>query len=294
MAGARDRESGVAIVLVLWMIALLAVLAVSFARDTGVQAKIVRNQYNIARARALADTGVSLAILGILDPAPSDRQRLDGSERELAYGDGQILLSLQNEAGKIDLNHAGVEVLANLFRTIGLAAEQANGLAGAVASWKRSRMNSWSQAIDRGAFGPTVPAIGPFLAVEEFGEVDGVTPEIYSLVSPFLTVFSGTDRIDALAAPRQVLLSLPGVDPGEVDAYLSARVRFGPDPSLLPALTGVDAYLGQDTLNFISISSEGRVPPGARFIRNATISLIVNASERYRFVSWRQGREPGE
>jgi general secretion pathway protein K len=294
MAGVRDRESGVAIVLVLWMIALLTVLAVSFARDASVQAKIVRNQYDVARARALADTGVSLAILGILDPAPDDKARLDGSPRDFTYGDGEIVLGLQNEAGKIDLNHASGEMLGNLFRAVGLDAAQAVALVDAVANWKRSRRAVWDSSVNRGRFEPAVTAIGPFLALEEFRTVQGVTPEIYALVAPFLTVFSGTERIDALAAPRQVLLSLPGIDPAEVDAYVAARAKFGPDPSLLPALTGVDAYLGQDTVSFVSISSEGRIPPNARFIRAATISLVVNVSERYRIVSWQQGRGPVE
>jgi|HubBroStandDraft_6_1064221.scaffolds.fasta_scaffold127665_3 general secretion pathway protein K len=294
MADVHDRESGVAIVLVLWMIALLTVLAVSFARDASVQAKIVRNQYDIARAHALADTGVSLAILGILDAAPDDKARLDGSPRDLTYGDGEIVLGLQNEAGKIDLNHASGEVLGNLFRTVGLDAAQAVALVDAVADWKRRRRAVWDSTVNRGRIEPAVTAVGPFLALEEFRAVQGITPEIYARVSPFLTVFSGTERIDALAAPRQVLLSLPGVDPGEVDAYVSARAKFGPDPSLLPALTGVDAYLGPDTVSFVSISSEGRIPPSVRFIRNATISLIVNAGERYRFVSWRQGQNSGK
>jgi general secretion pathway protein K len=294
MTGVRDRESGVAIVLVLWMIALLTVLAVAFARDAGVQAKIVRNQYNTARARALADTGVSLAILNILDPAPGDQWRLDGSARELTYGDGQIRLSLQSEDGKIDLNHASDQVLGNLFRTVGLDTGQADNFAGAVASWKRTRMNIWNGAGDRGAFAPTASAAGPFLALEEFGEVDGVTPEIYRLVSPFLTVFSGTDRIDPLVAPRQVLLSLPGVDPGEVDAYVSARTQPGRGSILLPKLTGIDAYFARHAVAFVSISAEARVPPDARFIREATISLITSVGESYRFVSWRQGRGIGE
>jgi general secretion pathway protein K len=290
MPARQRREEGVALILVLWVVALLAIFAVSFVHGADTQTKIVRNDYDLARARVLADTGVSLAILDILYQLPEAR-RLDGSRRELTYEDATIRVRLQNEAGKIDLNHAPPEVLASLLRTSGSDADAAAGLAAAVDEWKRHRLSGWNQLGDRTA---TIGVARPFLALEELREVPGVTQEIYDRVSPFLTILSESDRIDPLSAPREVLLSLPGADAREVEAYVAARAEIGPDPARLPGLDSIRAYLGNGMLAYVSISSEGRVLPRARFIRDATVSLLVAGGERFRFVAWQQGRDPDD
>jgi general secretion pathway protein K len=290
MPARQRREEGVALILVLWVVALLAIFAVSFVHGADTQTKIVRNDYDLARARVLADTGVSLAILDILYQLPEAR-RLDGSMRELTYEDATIRVRLQNEAGKIDLNHAPAEVLASLLRTSGSDAEAAAGLAAAVDDWKRRRLSGWNQLGDRTA---TIGVVRPFLALEELREVPGVTQEIYDRVSPFLTILSESDRVDPLSAPREVLMSLPGADAREVEAYVAARAEIGPDPARLPGLDSIRGYLGNGMLAYVSISSEGRVLPRARFIRDATVSLLVAGGERFRFVAWQQGRDPDD
>jgi general secretion pathway protein K len=290
MPARERREEGVALILVLWVVALLAIFAVSFVHGASTQTKIVRNDYDLARARVLADTGVSLAILGILYQTPEAR-RLDGSTRELTYEDATIRVRLQNEAGKIDLNHAAPEVLADLLRTLGSDADAAAGLAAAVDDWKRRRLSGWNQL---GEPATTIGVVRPFLALEELREVPGVTQEVYDRVSPFLTILSESDRIDPLSAPLEVLLSLPGADAREVEAYVTARAEIGPDPARLPGLNSIRAYLGNGMLAYVSISSEGSVLPRARFIRDATVSLLVAGGERFRFVAWQQGRNPDD
>lgn len=276
--------------LVLWTIGLLAILAISFVHDTSSQAKIARNRYDVARARALADTGVSLAILGVLGRSPDAAWRFDGSSRELTYDAGQVVVRLHDEAGKIDLNYATDEVLANLLRILGFEEEEAAGLADAVRNWKRRRLSYWSQLSGSRDAVPPIQQTRPFLAVEELREVPGVTLEIYDRVSPFLTVLSLTDQINPLSASREVLLSLPGADAREIDAYVSARREFGPDPKLLPALASLEGHLSSHTPTYVSITSEGRLPTGVRYIREATVSFAAAAGQGFRFISWQQGR----
>lgn len=292
MMPARERrEDGVALVLVVWVIALIAILAVGFVHDTRTQATIARDQYDGARARALADSGIFLAILGILEPPPEAPWRLDGSARDLIYGDGKIRLRLQDEGGKIDLNRASGDVLANLFRTQGVEEDDAVGLAQAVTDWKRHRLAQWNQLGSARSGAPSTAGIGPFLALADLRGVPGITPEIYDRTSPFLTVFSRIDKINPVSAPRQVLVSLPGANSREIDAYVAARERFWPNPPLLPELTGIGGYLAYGTVTSVSITSEGIISPRARFVREATISLVATGGSRFRFLSWQQGPE---
>ena len=62
------NQSGIALVIVLWVIALLAVIAVSFTTATRGQANLVRNLVENAKAEALADAGVYRAVLGLFKP----------------------------------------------------------------------------------------------------------------------------------------------------------------------------------------------------------------------------------
>ena len=62
------NQSGIALVIVLWVIALLAVIAVSFTTATRGQANLVRNLVENAKAEALADAGLYRAIHGLLSP----------------------------------------------------------------------------------------------------------------------------------------------------------------------------------------------------------------------------------
>src|SRR5579864_8944428 len=100
------RQRGIALVLVLWVMALLAVMVVGFAGDARTELKLARNQAEAAQARAIADTGVSLALLNLLESTEETAWHLDGEAHSLAYGDGAIRVSVQDEGGKIDLNLA--------------------------------------------------------------------------------------------------------------------------------------------------------------------------------------------
>jgi len=294
MPARKPGEEGVALLLVLWTVALMTVLGFSLAHGIDTQATIDRNQYDAAQAQALADTGVSLAILGVLERSADGAWRLDGSARKLAYADGSVIVRVQNEAGKIDLNRAEADLLANLFRTTGSDDDTAKALGDAIADWKRRRRAHWREPADEIAPNVSMGDVQPFLALEELQQVPGMTPEIYDRASPYLTVYSGSARVDPLSAPREVLLSLPGADAREVEAYVAARAEMGANPALLPVLDDVGAYLGGGLLAYVSILSEGRTPSHTRFIRQATVSLLGTGAARFRFVTWQQGRGAGQ
>src|SRR5215469_18312357 len=129
------RQRGIALVLVLWVMALLAVMVVGFAGDARTELKLARNQADAAEARAIADTGVSLALLNVLASQPETTWRLDGETHDLVYGDGTIRVSVQDEGGKIDVNLAPPVLLVSLFRTLGIA--EAETLVGAILDWRR-------------------------------------------------------------------------------------------------------------------------------------------------------------
>ena len=87
---AARREEGFALLLVIWITALMALLAAGIAGDTQSEARIAQSRLSLARLRVAADAGIDLAALGLTDPDPARRWRADGSARSLRY-DGTAL-----------------------------------------------------------------------------------------------------------------------------------------------------------------------------------------------------------
>jgi general secretion pathway protein K len=86
-----------------------------------------------------------------------------------------------------------------------------------------------------------VPA---FVDVAQLRGFDGMTPELYAALAPYLTVYSGDGRINARAAPAQVLASIPGLSQGDVENLrASASAPKDKDRELSEAERRAGAYL---------------------------------------------------
>jgi general secretion pathway protein K len=294
LLGERADERGTALIVVLWVLALLSVLAVGFASNARTELLIVRNQIETARARAIAEAGVSLAILEMTRIDREPRWIADGREYVLAYGESRIQVSVQDEAGKIDINDAPDELLYGLFRSVGLDGVSASQLVDAIADWKDPddlRRLSGAEAADYRAAGrPYAPRNGPFLAVDELRLVLGMIPALFARIRPFVTVYSRNARINPLTAPAEVIRSLPDVGPDLADLYVAARLALDvPQASMLPALIGAERHLSQRAPQTVSIRSEAHTAHGGRFVREAVAVLTRRPTAPYRLVAWRQG-----
>jgi general secretion pathway protein K len=272
-----ERQQGVALVIVIWTMALLALLMVGFLSNVRTQLLIARNDYEQAQARALAETGISLAILGVLEADPDARWPMDGTVRTVPFSGGVIRAKLQNEAGKIDLNQAPGPLMAGLFRTVGVAEGQSAALLQSIARWKAARLDAWAAA-----GGATT--IGPFLAVEELRSVPGMTGEIFQRVAPFVTVYSRQATIDPLSAPIEVLRSIPGVKQDAIEAFAETRGR----PELVPAVTGAASFLASSFPQVVMVRSEGATAAGTTAVREAVIEIGGRPGTPYTMLAWRE------
>jgi general secretion pathway protein K len=189
-------ERGVALVLVLWLLVLLAILVVGFSGDARTQLRLARNQHEAATAQAIADSGVAFAVLGVFDPLPATRWGANGRAHVLHHGGGILRISLQDEGGKIDLNVAPVLLISNLFQAVGLPNAQQLALAVEAARPRRPDNVGQSAAVEM------TPA---FAAVEELRRIPGMDRASYDRVAAFVTVYSGSPRFDPMTAPRAVL-----------------------------------------------------------------------------------------
>ncbi len=125
----------------------------------------------------------------------------------------------------------------------------------------------------------------------------GMTSALYRRVAPFFTVYSKRAKIDLITAPREVLLAVPGVQPGEIDALLDARARIlGAMPrEELPIPTAARGTFALSKRDISTIRAEAESRDGAVFVREVVIKLTKDRDRPFAFLAWKQGvRTPAE
>jgi general secretion pathway protein K len=103
---------------------------------------------------------------------------------------------------------------------------------------------------------------------------------------PFVTIYNGLPQIDAIAAPPEVIQSLPHIVPDIAKAVIDGRGAADPKSilSLLgPAKDSVSFEPRKATRVNLAISFKG----GRRVAAEAVILFIDKDTEPYRILAWR-------
>jgi general secretion pathway protein K len=250
-----NGEEGLALVSVLWALSILSLIAASMMSMGTLSVAMERNALRRAQADATTDAALALGILGLLDPRPERRWRVDGVAQNATFDGMPLRIAIQDEFGLIDLNTAAADVFVALFRSGGASDIEAQRLAERVIDWRTSgtaRVLEGAAPADYKAAGlEHAPRRGPFQSVDELALVRGMTPQLFARVAPALTVYSQQPMADRRTAPREVLLALTG-DARQANQAVAERVSapFGVSGDGLP--------MGAGTID-PSIALNGRV-----------------------------------
>jgi general secretion pathway protein K len=285
-------DQGFALLLVIWVLALLAVLAASVAADSRSEAVIARNRLAVAQARGLADAGIVLAVAGLIDPNPATRWRADGHPQSIRYGDGSAALTVQDEGGKIDLNSAPIELIGGLLDEFGVAPDERSAITNGILERRQELATPNSLVPSRadllGGAGMTDLGKQPFADDSELRLIPGMTRATYERLLPFVTVYSMSPTINPMTATREVLLGIPGINAQEVGFFLVSRDQTATSAEK-PPLSGVDRYIRIADLGAVTITAAATIGSGASFSREVVAMLSPNlAIQPYRILRWRQ------
>jgi general secretion pathway protein K len=289
----RDSR-GFALILVLWITALLAVIAASLVSSARTEIRLASNLVENAKAEALADGAIQRAALGLLAVDPGQAWRAGGGPYRLTYGAGEVWVSIADEDGKVDLNAAPPELLAGLLAQFGLSAEAAQAMADRIVDYRDPDQDPSPQ----GAEDPQYEAAGrpdgapdrPFADESELQGVLGMTPELYRRIRPFITIFSGAEAVDPMHAPRVVLAAIPGM----TDKLIEAFTKAGPEEDPLAnvddtAAAEVEPYLVPSREVIYGVCAEATTAGGGMFVREAVIELTGQPSPPFLVHAWRRG-----
>ncbi len=289
----RGRQSGIALILVLWVTILLTVIAGSFAFAMRTDMQVVRNSVSLARAQAAADGGMYRALYESYKPFNDlERWKADGTEHEVVVGDATVRVSALDESGKIDINTASPELLKGLFVSIGLEDEAATALVDAIQDWRDSddltRPHGAEEREYQAAGLKYKPANLPFQTVDELRLVLGMKPDIYRRVENLITVYSRQPGLNLNIAPREALLAIPGVTADQVDTFIAQREAARAANQPLPLFPAAQRFAGAAFNLAFSLRADARLEDGTVFVREAVVQVLPDPKRPYAFLAWKE------
>jgi general secretion pathway protein K len=277
-AGVRRAQPGFALLLVLWGLLLLGLIAAAFLHETRLGTTFARTTVENAKAEQLSEAGVQRAFLGLLDDNPATAWRADGRVYRFALGEGAVAVRIEDEGGKIDLNHANAATLVRLFRAAGLDPDAARRLADAILDYvdrDAVRRAAGAEDPDYAAAGLQHAAKDAlFERKEELLNVLGMTRAIYDAVAVGVTVHGGETEINRATAPELVLRAMPDITARELERIMAAR--NGPAPP------------GGAQIEVVTIRADASTKGGGHFLREVVARRGGSAGTPFQILDWRQ------
>ena len=278
-----DPRRGVILVTVLWSIALLSALAMAASVTFRGFAGVMAVERDRVQADALLSAGLETAA-GIVD-ALGDAPLID-IETRVNVATGSARLRLNDEGGRIDVGKAPAIVLAALLRSVG--APEANDVAQRIVERRYSRNAARSDPAPRSTNGRArTPGTGqPFSDVRQLQFVPGMAPEWLAAIESLTTVFGG-ETVNPLTAPRGVIAALPGIEKGQLDAFLRERRSFPVDVDRLVRTVGAaQQYLAVKPQRVASIELMAELANGYAVAARSVIVVLPQDSQPYRVLVW--------
>lgn len=196
---------------------------------------------------------------------------------DMAFGEARYTLRIRDTGAALNLNEIDEDVIRQFFaQGLRLDYARADRLAQTILDWRDEddipRLNGGEREEYLRAGAPMLPPNRDFAELDELRYVMGMTPELYDLAVPYLTLI-GSGDVNLNAAPEPVLLALPGMTPAAATELLRRREagifarRNSELEGILPGLgePNDDPFAGDFmrmttfTTNEVEILSDGRV-----------------------------------
>ena len=241
-ARTRSTSDGFALVAVIWTLGLITLLGMAVMVGARYRTRVASNYASVVAAETAAESAINLAIATALagTAAPGVkfplRCRMPGGER--------VLVTIDEETGKIDLNTATPAVLLRFFTA--LTRDQSMGIriAERIREFRKAKTRNANTKLENS------PAEPRFSTIMQLDQIDGISPDIFRAALRLVTVRSGRPEPDMEAASPAMRRLL------NVEARQTLRQPGGCQPAA--ALRSGPTF--------------GR-PDGGRFIREALVSL---------------------
>jgi general secretion pathway protein K len=221
------RRNGFALIVVLNVVVILSAIAIFVSYGSREEAAISANFRTATQRESLAEGAMILAAYRLL-PDPPERDWLpDGRPYRLTLFGTGIVVSVQDESGKLSLNTADETTLSHAFANAGLELTKAQSLAAAIVDWRDPDDNRHMRGAERQDYLQAgiadSPENAPFRRTDELLGVLGMSDDSYRKISPIVSAYSMDREVNLEVAPPPVLAALFGSGSPEIAAVLDRR-----------------------------------------------------------------------
>ncbi len=260
----RRASRGLALVVVMWMVAALSLLAAGLAGLSRGEIRVAQNVRMASEVAALGDAAIHMVALGLRSGADMPRGSFVHS---MTFGEREVSVSVVPADGLIDLNAAREPLLRDLF-VYGAGRDEvdAEQIARNIVEWRG--VGSDPEDTDYEEAGMAGGPRGERLEhPEDLLQVLGVTYDDYAKIARLITVSSESPAIDPLSAPVEVLRIV--AEGNDETAEMIAAARDEEDPVV--DTTGlVQEYVGGRGVGVLRVDAridyDGRVFRRTRWI----------------------------
>lgn len=289
-----SRQTGFALLLVLWLLSLLSLMAGSFIISVRRETAMVSALKTQAELRAIVASGVDLAVWMLLHSNPDQRWRADGSIYEIQLTDATLRLQLVAEAGKININLADEALLKRLFYQTGQGIEtQINGITinkvAALLDWRDSddlvHLQGAESALYQQLGLSYVPPNQLLQSVKELSLVLGMDEPTVNWLEPLVTINSTQTEPDLTLAPEAVL-RLYIKDKTVLTAYLKQRYDSARLNLPTPPLPLSEIKTTTSELDTVSIIAELKNTEQHSATVPALVRLTATNNKPFSVLSW--------
>ncbi len=266
-------ESGFALLLVLWSMALLSLLAAQVTGAGRAETRLAAALRQGAQLQAAADGATYETIWHMLDGA-GDYWPPGAMTRVIDEAAGPVTVTVDDERGKLDVNQSPPALLQALFTTLGADQTTAQTVSNAISDWRSQQSGTDNESplvpqyrADGRAWGP---AGQEFQRLDELPLVLGMSPALYQASLPYLTL--------ALEQGPWLQYASPAV--------LAAIARAKHDSGLTVETADARGPI------VLRITAEAHGQNGAAFTRRALVRLdgtLSGPAWKYRVLAWDDG-----
>jgi len=305
----RPSQRGTALVLTLWLLALLSALALNFALSARTESAITRNFKESVMLRALAVEAIENTVSYLLtdtDPlvdyvdrdgklrTDNERSQVSGS---MSSGDATAYITLSAEDARLNINEVDEKVLLNL---LSMATDDEVG-AGELVSSMRDWIDPDNLHRIGGAEDDFYAALGyktagmPLTVTEELMLIRGFSNDIVrgengiGGLSDYITTFTHTVNINA--APREVLEAL-GLDSLSANSLIDMR---NSNDGLRQVPSSILSRVGTTFSNVFRIEVQASLNQGTQVYHITSIveRIAGSKSQELKTIYWKESIETG-
>ena len=326
MTGMQENQAtqGMILIVVLWAVSLMTLTVVAISALSQKSLSLAGAETDRMRSELALEAGMAAAQALIMAEKPENRVYFNGSPQVLDLGSGRLVeISIRDASGLLDLNRAepglieqfikrNVEVqeaggvLLKAIRELRPDSANENGQdsnTGAGTSPQAQSLQAQRQEQPRqststatGQSTPEQTEKSPrrpppaFASTGQLYGIAGVPDEVLDKLLPLITLYSSQEgKVNPLAAPDQVLLSIPGLGARELKLFETARQKRQWRTAVVQASLGtLEKFLAIGTARSFVISVKLLKGPGINATSHLTASVVSDETGRQAFqaMAW--------